>query len=486
MTNEENWLSRLWDDVIAKDQMGSATSARIRAVVDNFGDAVRGVSATAPNPKGDLLALVNTYAPQIWGRAVLLVQDTDSLEWSDRILYCARAKMEVALKSHAYVVANPEDGLELVKRFEDLSRNYVNFAFSPAAAPTDPRIPIILTGFDPYDFDATAPTSDITTLAPNPAGQLALYFSASPKQQYPQSGSPLSGKKQYIQTCIFPNRWEDFNGQIVENVIGNAIESASATVKIVCTCSLQPDIKVSIVGGRAKKTSGIWQSSVGIAFWSDVHVRIDRFAGKCRSAMLDLSTDDIHSSILDNNGKPSDNLSDASLPKDSDKKPFYKTNFDVKPTDISLTAYDALPIKIRYCEQFRYTDNSNHVTSPADITTIFQYINEAASFVSPLTTIPRGQAIDDANNFWSANNSRITVKKGSGGAYLSNEIFYRVSNLVQSSTANTKYAAVTNGHIHLPHLGEYKSISSGFRYGEVKLGDLVTSVLAVLDRKLGP
>jgi hypothetical protein len=450
MTTEEGWLSRLWDNVIDKDHQGESASSRMRALVDGFAFAVLEVSTTSSNPEGELAALVESYAPQIWDRAVLLVQDTtspDSLEWSDRILYCARAKMEVSLKNHVYVLANPATQTRLIKRFEELSRNYAHLDFATAAT----RKRILVTGFDPFDPTGSGSSTVVNT---NPSGKLALYFAQDPdwKSEIPQSHN----NDLFIRTCIFPNRYQDFDEGIVESIIGNCIDVArlgNTPINAVCTCSLDPFIKLLITGFKLK--DGTILSNLNN--FNDVHVRIDRFAGKCRGGSLD---NELKSSVV---------LADATLPDGSDKKVFYETKFKItfSNTAKKLTEYDTLNIKLRYNERICYLDliGLRHPPKPGTANEIF--LDHASGITILLSTAMVPQDV-------------ATAIEGSGGNYFSNEIFYRVSNLVQSVQAASS-SGIKNGHIHIPDLGAYESVASATLLGTVTLADLVTSVLAVLD-----
>lgn len=453
LTWEEKWVSHLWDDVLAKDQMGSVEADRMSALADRFSLAILEVSTTAADPKTDLLALVDAYAPQIWDRAVLLVQDTVSAasrEWADLVLFCARAKMEVALKNHGYVLANSKDGLDLVRRFEEHSRNFVNLGFSGAAAA---KKQVILTGFDPF-----AAADSARTLTTNPAGKLALYLASSQDQSY--SGTNSFNNQLYVRTCIFPVRWKDFDAGVVETVIGNAIMQPSANVAIICTCSLEPNIEAVF------DTNNIAQ----------VRFNIDQFAGKCRSGE-------------DNNNEPPPTIdgkikiNDATLPDGSEKKPFYVSKFKVGSG--SLSGYDMLKVKPRYNELFKYD-----FTPTTGGTLRFSNTQDDAGIFS--TTSLSGAwpiAIDQAIADWALDHDSIVVIEGSGSNYLSNEIFYRVSNLVQSSYSptNVKFTSLKNGHIHVPNF-ESKIFNDPSSSAPVVItvGDLAISVLAVLDGTLGP
>jgi hypothetical protein len=454
MTPEEEWLSRLWNDVIAKDKMGLNESDRMGALVDGFCFAVLEVSGISSDPEGELLALVETYAPQIWNRAVDLVQDTgpsDSLEWSDRVLYCARAKMELSLKNHAYVLANPGTKTMLIQRFEELSRNYANLVFSTAAN----QKRIIVTGFDPYGSSKIVKT--------NPSGKLALYFAqhAAWKCTLAQSHN----NDLFIRTCIFPNRYRDFDGGIVEGIIGSAIDLAktgNSPVAVVCTCSLDPFIKYLITGVQLQDGTTV----SNINSFSDLHLRIDRFAGKCRGG------------DEDNGVAKSTLLDDRTLPVWTDKKEFYETKLRVifpSNTD-TLIKYDDLVVKLRYNEWLRYRDAGGYHPPKRD--TVSERLQDNASAITislSSGTVPQ---------------TIVLAVEGSGGNYFSNEIFYRVSNFLQS-VQGTSGSSIRNGHIHVPDLGAYWAVpatagASSTLVGTVTLADLAISVLAVLDGVSGP
>jgi hypothetical protein len=59
---------------------------------------------------------------------------------------------------------------------------------------------------------------------------------------------------------------------------------------------------------------------------------------------------------------------------------------------------------------------------------------------------------------------------------LSNEIFYRSSNLIQSIP---DYVGIRNGHLHIPLLGTFGTAGGGSVV--VTVADLAKTVVAVLD-----
>jgi hypothetical protein len=460
MTFEEDWLSRFWGEVLGKDdkataadQMGSLTESFTQSIIDLT--SASGVS----NLESDLLALVEDYGRRIWDRAVLLVGDTTYEEWSDRILYCARAKMEVALRSNPYVRANAEIEKNLVRRFEEFSRNFANLDFSQS---TTGEKRILLTGFDPFGRKVASPHPQ--DLDSNPSGRVALHLAGATSWKYNKSISFQNHL--FIRTCIFPVRWKaarndaiaaalGFDEGVVEATIGNAIDTAPAgkNIHIVCTCSLD--------GGLQD-----WLTPNLLPFDS-LHVRIDRFAGRCRSGQLD------------NNNFSSTEIADNTLPNGTSMQPFYETGLKpkLKNSGADLSDHDGkLVFKIRYNE--RYDAFS---TFPVTIFSNLSSVTDDVIFHTLKCSPTFDNIVADTRSAWGTAGASFHVRRGSGGAFLSNEIYYRVSNLVQSVP---RYSGIINGHIHVPLLKNYQKTSS--TSVTVTADELTDSVLAVLDGTLGP
>lgn len=154
---------------------------------------------------------------QLWNLAVKQVHGGTS---DDRPLYWARNKMQTYLKRHPLFKNDIDFKKSLVKKdtpldkqiisFEENSRNYKNVSFSKAPIGSKK---VLITGFDPFQLDPkyyqfTDPSVGIRTF--NPSGIVALTL---------HKNAELLSKNIFIQTCIFPVRYEDFDNQCVENVI---------------------------------------------------------------------------------------------------------------------------------------------------------------------------------------------------------------------------------------------------------------------------
>lgn len=431
LTPEEKDGQAQWDSNLQNDTLGTVESARMPGLADAFIKALGAIGTATPNAPAALLALVEQHAPAIWNRAVELVKDEDYEEWADRLLYYARLKMMVALKSHATVAADPTLAEKLGTRFESLSRNYeLDFAAAPPGAKC-----AIVTGFDPFFGTVKSGVKykqgDLAKKEPNPSARLALYFAANPTQSY--SGMIGPGHLFFIKTCILPNRYIDFDNQIVERTLEAAAAAAVAvgkTVKIVCTVSLDDNISN-------------WARSQTDAL-SSLYCKIDGFAARCRSN----ASDNLY--VLSNE------LNVGTLPTTTKKEIFYETM--LKPS-VRLSDYDHPNMRVRYDPSFAARD----ATKPLP-PSILTYNDIAGEVEWKKRDDPFDPAVKSAVH-------------GSGGNYFSNESYYRSSNLLRQS----KYA-IKNGHIHIPSFGGY--IGAGGVTVEVRVLDLAKTVVAVLDGSL--
>ncbi|WP_294963914.1 hypothetical protein [uncultured Flavobacterium sp.] len=97
-----------------------------------------------------------------------------------------------------------------IQIFEEQSRNYTNIDFSKAGN----KKKILITGFDPFQLnpDSNFNTSmgDDAANTFNPSGIVALFLNKNQESL---------NQNFYIQTCIFPVRYEDFDNNCVENVV---------------------------------------------------------------------------------------------------------------------------------------------------------------------------------------------------------------------------------------------------------------------------
>lgn len=200
------------------------TNSEIKTIVDEFIEKVITQEITIEEIK----TLVEEKAKALWDTSVKQVQ---SGNLDDRPLYWARNKMQTWLKRNPLFIDQIDIGKSLVKKeteldniiilFEELSRNYTGIDFSKAGN----KKKVLITGFDPFqlnpdiDFNSSMGANSATTF--NPSGIIALCFNGFFEDYY-------------IQTCIFPVRYDDFDKGFVENVIKSNITD----VDLIMTTSL--------------------------------------------------------------------------------------------------------------------------------------------------------------------------------------------------------------------------------------------------------
>lgn len=189
----------------------------------------------------NLSAIAKEIGQMTFKRGVALIQR----ETDDRPLYWARLWLRLTIKTHklwARVLGYFEgDKKQLnvkvenfLTEFDEASRNlsHLNFVEDEngvSIPATTSRI--LLTGFDPY----LASGQNLTTSS-NFSGILALWL----------HGKTLTldgGNTAYIQSCIFPTRYDRFDAKIVEKTIRPFIEVQANRVDLVLSTSLDPTLE---------------------------------------------------------------------------------------------------------------------------------------------------------------------------------------------------------------------------------------------------
>jgi pyrrolidone-carboxylate peptidase len=371
-----------WQDYfIAFDQSTSIVSPpdKMATIAANFISAVNAVpnNETAP---GLLETAIDTYAPMILNRARAIVKEnfsTNTPNPDDRILYWARLKMIVAIKSHPYIQKSAIDRNKLIDKFENLSRGYSSVNFSGAGSSTKK---ILITGFDP--FDVLVNGQDTNVVQNNPSGAAALYL---------HDIDPVTlGVDAKIQTVIFPVRYRDFDGGVIERFFDQYFRDNS--VDMVITLSQGAELRYDL----------------------------ERFASKYRGPKL------------------SDNENRRG------KKPtfFIPDGTSLKICDDPKSLPDFLETTLP-TDSMVSTNSSDYALQQGN-----EIFNQAWDVNPDKQSAPKR----NASNPGDTNLPNLPVppadtviKDGSGGNFLSNEIFYRVS-LLRTERASS----VRSGHLHLP------------------------------------
>ncbi len=219
--------------------------------VDSFVSFIRSEKATSLDK---IKERVKKDARMLWE---LAVQQCESPKYADdRPLYWARLKMQVALKRtpvfkdqidmvKSIVIKGSElDGI--INMFENLSRNYTGIDFSQTP---DGCKKVLLMGFDPFQLDKTY-YGDTGPETFNPSGLLALQ---------------LHGKvveNAFVQTCIFPVKYEDFDNGVVEEVMKRYANEAD----VIISTSLNGDEEVWEIEECAVSYRGGFHDNMNIGF----------------------------------------------------------------------------------------------------------------------------------------------------------------------------------------------------------------------------
>jgi hypothetical protein len=389
--------------------------------------------ATIPNDSNafaSIRTLVEDSAKDIWDEAVRYVQANANTTPDDRPLYWARIKMQVALKSHLYFIGqhtyssdiqgsevNSGSDLEkIIQIFEEKSRNYkgVDFSLAPVG-----KKKILITGFDPFKLWININQS-------NPSGVCALFLH-----------NKILGDG-FVQTKLFPVRYRDFDGVksqksgrgngVVENYVADFIGHNTDQADIIITIS---------------------QNQYG-------NYNLDRFATINRGGGFDNlkavrmpNTD----SVILNSSEQDLIWLETTLPKAmamnggaSQQADNWK-HFTVYAQHYSLLNEDSL------------IPNSNYKNSEYNLSW-----NNFFDNFKPKTPDKIFTTNKKPDNLFDSNNKKKMIIDGSGGNYLSNEIFYRVAlERERRQKENPNQPKFPTGHFHIASIQYSNSEFNDFR-----------------------
>lgn len=336
----------------------------------------------------DIKARVKADAKKLWDAAVKQVQ-AGNLD--DRPLYWARNKMQVSLKRNSLFekdinfetsIVNKDSELEkIIQLFEEQSRNYTNIDFSKAAG----KKKLLITGFDPFilNDDPKMPEKirSGNPLQSNPSGINALALHGRTIGNYS------------IQTLICPVRYKDFDefkeGKgIIENFIQPFIQEVDMIITV----------------------------SQGDVFRFD----IDRFPCKNRGGFMD--------NMLWGNQEAEYNS--EKFKQLTNGKEFYETTLAY--TRMIPTQNNPSETFCTYFNQTFIAKEKSNTNNKKEEVELIEYQDDYYDKSKCIIT-----GIEEIQNY--------TSISGSGGDYLSNEIFYRVSKMRNELKPN-----LASGHLHVP------------------------------------
>jgi pyrrolidone-carboxylate peptidase len=337
---------------------------------------------------------LNESGKRLWSIAKVSVQPPSPYS-DDRPLYWTRLQCIGAIRAYALhkkIVDQPTVE-SYVKRFERASRglNPNDGSIEFVSAPAGERKAII-TGFDPFELPEEPSRS-------NPSGLYAISVDGT------SITVPGQGKV-YVRSAVFPVRYADFDAAMVENAIRGPLSSVMMIVSM--------------------------SDNFGEEYYD-----IERWAAKNRGGGVDNNLDD-----LENDPSGSDDWIESTLPfsltitrqrqLEGSRNINYPFVIDQSFETLSAQLPPAPPMQLGGLDLRRRFPNNN-------------YIERGNGYrFEPLGTDPAAFNVltnsDDIPTDISYN--------GSGGSYLSNEIFYRVA-VVRKMSAS----GIATGHFHLPSTG---------------------------------
>lgn len=367
------------------------------SIVQDFIDAVKTAST-----REELETLVNTHGASILSKARENVNGGGSFaNADDRPLYWARIKMMATLKSQKSIFFGNKSRDPLVERLERVSRGYDGVKFDDA--PSGAKL-VLLSGFDPFFMKVKSESlfngsAQGNIKQGNPSGSISLAL-------HGKTVDIGGGQVAYIQSFVIPTRYRDFDAGKMEGLYSDFIKTADTSKSTVYTIS-------QALPGQ------IW---------------IDRFAANTRGLYLrGLS----YYEIPDNDFREGP-VDGRLLPLNSSSPHFIETTLPIN----KLFSSSENVATLVYNQTYSYLDPTFIKREVSETTSGARQATTKRIEDSP-STLPNNVELATSIGF----DSQYHVIAGSGGEYLSNEIFYRVSKLRKNLNPN-----LMSGHIHVNKL----------------------------------
>lgn len=331
----------------------------------------------------------------------------------DGILYLARLIMQVILKNHPKILKLKSNiQQELSNIFEAASRGWIGS--EKPEFPTGSSIKkVLISGFDPFGSGDSG--SDADGYISNPSGNIALALDNTNVE------SNLS-----IKSVIFPVRYAEFNKGWVENFFKDYLNK----VDMIITFSYGVDV---------------------------YDFQLDRFASDYRGKNEDNNAVEVEGISLELDREKT--FIESTLP-------FTKLESSVDSNIIGLEGSSAT-IGISHEAYWQLLFDNNDATSyrckAEKIFKIGEYkvigIQDISNVISEMQAVKEPSAVnyqdklkEEFKSQFSSDSTKysISAKYGSGGDYLSNEIFYRVARLREEyNTQQQQQRKLPTGHIHI-------------------------------------
>jgi pyrrolidone-carboxylate peptidase len=368
--------------------------------------------------KPAILAKILEKGRALWKLALVNAGENGSKPYDDRPLYWARLSMRKSIRNHAKLSPYLKVVDDLIKELEAISRGYdeIDFSSTPAGVKK-----VLVSGYDPFTLHSYPRTS-------NPSGSAALGIHGKMLNRVVNGNQvPVA----YIQAAVFPVRYRDFDQEGGKGVVERFFEKFINSKHPQYT---QVDLIMTI-------------SRASADFW------VDRFASRTRGGWND-----------------NENITNIPFPDTPQGDQFYETTL---PAAKIVPATDTGSFKIYYNNSYTYKYKNGNLTVTASWSSNKDKKKIEEPPVAPGLTSIVPSKLDETTT---PKKSQITAVEGSGGDYLSNEIFYRVA-LMRAQSQNP---LLPTGHYHIP------DIQGGGDFDPVRTTEMVKVIEESIKKALLP
>jgi pyrrolidone-carboxylate peptidase len=385
--NDETFEEYLRVFVELQKVIGRIDPAQAHSSVAAYRDFITNFANTLKT-NGHSDAILKTQGGNLWTLATSTVHNTHK---DDRPLYIARLEAICVLR--AYCKRKPVALSDaMLHRFEWPSRGLDEngrIIFDATVPPATRKV--VVTGFDPYAL-VFLPDSG------NPSGVVALYLD---KQAVTGTLVPV-----HVRTAVFPVRYADFEANIVEVAVENLITSLSALVTISQNGSVD-------------------------------QYELERWAGKNRDK---LNPDN-------NNSSGNGGITDATRSGSINTPPDARTATGAQFIETTLLVYQVITSDPATQTLIGPGGGAGNQT-PFLIDQSYQVLRTSTPIVvGEVRPSPQPGTDDAFKEVADKPTQSKLARSGSGGNFLSNEIFYRTA-LERFRHKRT----LPSGHIHIPPL----------------------------------
>jgi hypothetical protein len=382
----------------------------LATIIANFKDNLENALST------DLLPVVRLAGSDLFKSGA----DIAKTHFDDRPLYWARLVARRILKRRITKLTRAEKE-NLIAELEKASRNLDAITFQSGVGAKK----FISTGFDP--FIASRQSIEV---ASNTSGIAALCL-------HGESVTNSFGGSATIQCCIFPTRWQDFDRKIVENTLQSFITDTDKRVDMILTMSLdgslhQTDPYISVIERFATVVRTQKQGA------EDNRGKTSEFAQSCELLGAEVTNYQWIQTTL-----PTGLMSNES------------SNFKIQ----FRQSYDILNLKNISNHRYLPLPNSSYRKYNSSGFNLWNYLTELSKNPVESETNPNSTS-QGTKDYLLIDSNRtellrsIKIDAGSGGNFLSNEIFYRVALMRErcTSTIGEITPFISTGHLHVPEI----------------------------------